>query len=56
MIIQESHSNSLQLPISRSCLVLEVSRSGYYDWLESSETIPAGGSEYSDLNNQIVRV
>jgi len=56
MIIQESHSNSLQLPISRSCLVLEVSRSGYYYWLESSETIPAGGSEYSDLNNQIQEI
>lgn len=30
MIIQDSLSDSLQLPISRSCLALEVSRSGYF--------------------------
>ncbi len=53
MIIHDSLTDSLQLSISRSCLALEASRSGYYDWQKSSETIPAGGSEYSDLNNQI---
>jgi putative transposase len=56
MISQDSLSNSHQLPISRSCLVLEVSRSGYYDWLSSSETVPADSSEYLDLNNQIQEI
>jgi transposase InsO family protein len=56
MIIQESLSDCLQLPISRSCLTLEVSRSGYYDWLKQSETIPADDSESSDLNNQIQEI
>jgi hypothetical protein len=56
MIIQDSHSNDLQLPISCSCLVLEVSRSGYYDWQKSSETIPAYGSENLELNNLIQEI
>ena len=31
MIIQEGQSDGLLLPISHSCLALDVSRSGYYD-------------------------
>ena len=34
MIIQEAQSEDLLLPISRSCSALEVSRSGYYEWLK----------------------
>ena len=39
MIIQDAHSNDLLLPISRSCQALEVSRSGYYEWLKLFEEI-----------------
>ena len=53
MIIQDSLCGSLQPPISRSCLALEVSRSCYYDWLKRSETIPAEDGESSNLKNQI---
>jgi len=40
MIIQEAQSDDLLLPISRSRSALEVSRSGYYEWLKQSEKIP----------------
>ena len=55
MIIQEAHSEDLLLPISHSCLALDVSRSGYYEWLKRSEKIPADNSESSDLIDQISR-
>jgi len=45
MIIQEAQSDGLLLPISHSCLALDVSRSGYYEWLKRSEKIPAENSE-----------
>lgn len=56
MIIQDSHSDCLLLPIYRSCLALEVSRSCYYEWLKPSEQIPSENSEYPDLNNQIQEI
>ena len=56
MIIQEAQSDGLQLPISHSCLALDVSRSGYYEWLKRSEKIPAENSESSDLINQIQEI
>ena len=56
MIIQEAQSDGLQLPISHSCLALDVSRSGYYEWSKRSEKIPAENSESSDLINQIQEI
>jgi hypothetical protein len=44
MIIQEGQSDGLLLPISHSCLALDVSRSGYYEWLKRSAKIPAENS------------
>jgi putative transposase len=56
MIIGEAQSGSLLLPISHSCLALDVSRSGYYEWLKQSEKIPTENSESSDLNDQIQEI
>ena len=56
MIIQEGQSDGLLLPISHSCLALDVSRSGYYEWLKRSEKIPAKNSESSDLIDQIQEI
>ena len=56
MIIQEAQSEDLLLPISHSCLALDVSRSGYYEWLKRSEKIPAENSESSDLIDQIQEI
>ena len=56
MIVHESPPDRLQLPISRSCLALEVSRSGYYEWLKRYEKIHADDSESPDLNNQIQEI
>ena len=56
MIIQEAQSDGLLLPISPSCLALDVSRSGYYEWLKRSEKFTAENSESSDLVNQIQEI
>ena len=56
MIIQVGQSDGLLLPISLSCLALDVSRSGYYEWLMRSEKIPAENGESSDLINQIHKI
>jgi hypothetical protein len=56
MIIQDGQSDGLLLPISHSCLALDVSRSGYYEWLKRSEMIPAENSESSDLIDQIQEI
>ena len=56
MIIQEAQSEDLLLPISRSCSALEVSRSGYYEWLKQSEEIPTENGKSLDLNNQIQEI
>ena len=56
MIIQKAQSDGLLLPISHSCLALDVSRSGYYEWLKRSEKNPAENSESSDLINQIQEI
>ena len=53
MIIHNAHSDDLALPISHSCLALEISRSGYYKWLKQPEMIFSENREYSDLKNQI---
>lgn len=37
-------------------MVLEVSRSGYYEWLKRSEKILTANSEYPDLKNQIQEI
>ena len=56
MILHDAQSAGLLLPISRSCLALEVSRSGYYEWLKRSENILTENSEYPDLKNQIQEI
>ena len=56
MIIQDAHSNDLLLPISRSCQALEVSRSGYYEWLKPFEEISSENWEYLDLVGQIQEI
>ena len=56
MIIADAHSNDLLLPISRSCQVLEVSRTGYYEWLKPFEEISSEGGEYLDLVGQIQEI
>jgi len=53
MMIQENHSDKLSLPISRSCLALEVSRSGYYKWRSQKEI---NNSDDLDLKDQIQRI
>jgi putative transposase len=53
MIIQDALSSDLQLSISQSCRSLEVSRSGYSDWLKRPESIPY---EEIDLRNQIQEI
>ena len=56
MIIQDAHSNDLLLPISRSCQALEVSRSGYYEWLKPFEEISSENGEYLDLVGRIQEI
>ena len=56
MIIQEAQSENLLLPTYHSCLTLDVSRSGYYEWLKRSEKIPAENSESSDLIDHIQEI
>lgn len=56
MIIQDSLSDGLHLQIYRSCLALEVSRSGYYEWLKQSEKITTENSRSSDMSNQIQEI
>jgi len=56
MIIQDAQTNDLLLPISRSCQALEVSRSGYYEWLKPFEEISSENGEYLDLVGQIQEI
>ena len=56
MIIQDAQSNDLPLPISRSCQALEVSRSGYYEWLKPFEEPSSENGEYLDLIDQIQEI
>jgi len=56
MIIHDAHSDGLALPISHSCLALEVSRSGYYKWLKQPEMVHTVDGEYSDLKTQIQEI
>ena len=56
MIIHDAHSDGLALPISHSCLALEVSRSGYYKWLKQPEMVHSVDGEYSDLKTQIQEI
>ena len=56
MIIADAQSNDFGLPISRSCQALEVSRSGYYEWLKPFEEISSEGGECLDLVGQIQEI
>jgi len=57
MIIQDAtRSNDLLLPVSRSCQALEVSRSGYYEWLKPFEEIFSEDVEYLDLVGRIQEI
>ena len=53
MIIQESRSDGLQLSIIQSCYALEVSRSGYYKWMNQPQSVP---SVKTDLRDQIQEI
>jgi len=50
MIIQNNLSDGLQLSIIQSCQALEVSRSGYYKWLNQPQPVPCAEI---DLRDQI---
>ena len=54
MIIHGNLSNSLQLSITKSCEVLEVSRSGYYNWIKQSES--ASKKDETDLRDEIQEI
>jgi len=56
MTIQDALSGGLQLPISPSCQVLEVSRSGYYKWRKQPGIAPFVNSEYVALKDQIQEI
>lgn len=56
MTIQESIASGLQLSISQSCRALEVSRSGFYEYLNQPETDPSANSKNMDLKNQIQEI
>ena len=56
MIIQEAHSNSLQLSISQSCQALDVSRSGYCKWRIEQKANPSENSENADLRDEIQEI
>ena len=45
MIIHDALSDGLALPISHSCLALEVSRSGYYNWRIQPERVPSANMD-----------
>lgn len=56
MIIQESLSNGLILPTCRACSALEVSRSGYYKWMNRpADEVSQNGAEL-DIRNQILYI
>ena len=53
MIIQEAHSSSLQLSISQSCQVLDVSRSGYCKWRIEQKANLSDNTENTVLRDEI---
>lgn len=53
MMIRESCSDGLQPSITKSCQALEVSRSGYYKWMNQSSPVP---SAEIDLRDQIQEI
>jgi putative transposase len=53
MIIQDSLSNGLILPTSRACSALDVSKSGYYKWMNRCGDDASQSGAQLDLNNQI---
>jgi len=54
MIIQNNLSDGLQLSITQSCNALEVSRSGYYKWLNQPQPIPSADVDLRDQIQEIV--
>lgn len=54
MIIQDNHSDGLQLSITQSCHALEVSRSGYYKWLNQPQPVPSADVDLRDQIQEIV--
>ena len=53
MIIPEAHSSSLQLSISQSCQVLDVSRSGYCKWRIGQNSDTFENTENAVLRDEI---
>jgi len=54
MIIQSNLSDGLQLSITKSCQALEVSRSGYYKWLNQPQPVPSAEIDLRDQIQEIV--
>ncbi len=54
MIIQDNLSDGLQLSITQSCQALEVSRSGYYKWLNQPQPVPSAEMDLRDQIQEIV--
>jgi putative transposase len=56
MIIQENLSNGLHLSIAESCQAIEVSRCGYYKWINKQHSDPFSKNDYVDLRNEIQEI
>jgi putative transposase len=56
MIIQENLSNGLHLSIAESCQALEVSRCGYYKWINQQHSDPFSKNDDVDLRNEIQEI
>jgi putative transposase len=54
MIIQDNLSDGLQRSITQSCQALEVSRSGYYKWLNQPQPVPSAEIDLRDQIQEIV--
>lgn len=54
MIIQDNLSDGLHLSIAQSCQALDVSRSGYYKWLNRPQSVPCAEMDLRDQIQEIV--
>ena len=56
MIIRENLSDCVQLSIAKSCQALEVSRCGYYKWIDQQRSVPFSENDDADLRNEIQEI
>ncbi len=56
MIIQDNLSDGIQLSISQSCQALEVSRCGYYKWINQQESAASLKNNDIDLKDEIQEI